>query len=266
MPPKIEKPKRKEKVKSALKDKPIKKVSKKAAAMVERPDFESCIDIINREIAKRRSKWKLTSIAWMDFADIEQKIRMHLFKKWDKWNPEMPLLPWLNTVITNQIINIVRSNYSNYARPCLTCPHNAGGIHCNLYSVQSDDCAEYLKWSRTKKHAYDVKLPISISDHRIFGEGNEFDARASSSSGFDFESFIPKFHQSMMDILPAPQKKIYNLLFIEHIPEDKVILMLGYKNGSTKTGYKLVKKLRSLIVEKAREILPEMLHSDNHNK
>lgn len=238
----------------------------KKSKVVERPDFESCMDIINREISKRRSKWKLTSIAWMDFSDIEQRLKMHLFKKWDKWNPEMPLLPWLNTVITNQIINIVRSNYSNYARPCLNCPHNAGGIHCKLYSVQSDDCPDHLKWSRTKKHAYDVKLPISISDQRIFGEGNEFDARASASSGFDFEDFLPKFHGAMLVALPVAQKRIYQLLFIDHMSEDDVILTLGYKNGSTKTGYKLVKKLRALIVEKARQILPDMLHVDNHTK
>ena len=101
---------------------------------MERPSFESCLDIINQEIAKRRSQWKLTSIAWMDFNDVEQKLRMHIFKKWEKWNPEMALLPWLNTVITNQIINLVRNNYSNYARPCLNCPHNAGGNNCKLYN------------------------------------------------------------------------------------------------------------------------------------
>ena len=126
---------------------------------MERPSYESSLPIINREIAKRKSKWKLTSIAWMDFYDVEQKLRLHIFRKWDKWNPEMGLLPWLNTVITNQIINLVRNNYSNYARPCLNCPHNGGGSVCKLYTAQTSQCAEYAKWERTKKHAYDVKLP-----------------------------------------------------------------------------------------------------------
>lgn len=226
---------------------------------VTRPDFESCLPIINQEIAKRRSKWKLTSIAWMDFNDVEQKLRLHIFKKWDKWNPEMPLLPWLNTVITNQIINLVRNNYSNYARPCLTCPHNGGGTLCKLYTNQTSKCPEYAKWERTKKHAYDVKLPLSVSDERVFGEGNEFDAKASDSDCFDFEQSVTRVHAAMLKQLTPMQQKIYKYLFIDGISEPEVIAMLGYKNGSTKTGYKFVKKIRAQIVEKARSVVPDIV-------
>jgi hypothetical protein len=35
--------------------------------------------------------------------------------------------------------------------------------------------------------------------------------------------------------------------------------MLGYKNGSTKTGYKFVKKIRAQIVIKAKKIVKEMI-------
>jgi DNA-directed RNA polymerase specialized sigma24 family protein len=195
----------------------------------------------------------------MDFNDVEQKLRLHIFKKWEKWNPEMALLPWLNTVITNQIINLVRNNYSNYARPCLNCPHNAGGNNCKLYNVQSSKCADYAKWEKTKKHAYDVKLPVSVNDERIFGEGNEFDARASDSSGFDFESFVPKVHSEMLKSLTPVQQKVYTYLFVDGYPETEVITMLGYKNGSTKTGYKFVKKIRAQIVIKAKKIVKEMI-------
>jgi DNA-directed RNA polymerase specialized sigma24 family protein len=226
---------------------------------MDRPPFESYLDLINQEIAKRRSQWKLTSIAWMDFNDVEQKLRLHIFKKWEKWNPEMPLLPWLNTVITNQIINLVRNNYSNYARPCLNCPHNAGGNNCKLYGTQNNVCADYAKWEKTKKHAYDVKLPVSVNDERIFGEGNEFDARASESSCFDFELFVPKVHDAMLKSLSPIQQKVYAYLFIDGLPETEVITMLGYKNGSTKTGYKFVKKIRAQIVVKAKKIVKEMI-------
>jgi len=226
---------------------------------MDRPSFESCLDIINQEIAKRRPQWKLTSISWMDFNDVEQKLRMHIFKKWEKWNPEMSLLPWLNTVITNQIINLVRNNYSNYARPCLGCPHNAGGNNCKIYSTQNNNCADYAKWEKTKKHAYDIKLPVSVNDERIFGEDNQFDAKASESSSFDFEFFVPKVHESMLKNLTPIQQKVYKHLFIECHSENEVIAMLGYKNGSTKTGYKFVKKIRAQIVLKAKKIVKEII-------
>ena len=36
----------------------------------KRPQFEECIDIIDQEIKKRRNKWNLTALAWMDFDDV----------------------------------------------------------------------------------------------------------------------------------------------------------------------------------------------------
>ena len=37
--------------------------------------FEDSIDIISEEIKKRKGKWTLTSIAWMDFEDISQILK-----------------------------------------------------------------------------------------------------------------------------------------------------------------------------------------------
>ena len=63
----------------------------------------------------------------------------------------------------------------------------------------------------------------------------------------------------MMRNLTTAQKKIYKYLFIDGLPEAEVIALLGYKNGSTKTGYKFVKKIRSQIVEKARTIVKDVV-------
>jgi hypothetical protein len=229
--------------------------------------YEESIPLIAEELKKRKSKWRLTSLAWMDFHDVEQRVLLHLFKKWDKWDQEKPLLPWLNTVIQNQIINIVRNNYSNYARPCLKCPHNMGGNLCDLYGKQSSQCKtspipgliSYQKWEKSKKHAYDVKLAVSISDERIFGEGNEFDARASDSSSFDFEGMVPKIHLRIQEKLTVLEQRIYDYLFIQNLSEDETIKEMGYTNGTTKTGYKLVKKIRGQIIVKAKELISEMV-------
>ena len=47
----------------------------------EEKKFEDCIDVIDQEISKRRNKWTLTSIAWMDFDDISQILKIHIYKK-----------------------------------------------------------------------------------------------------------------------------------------------------------------------------------------
>ena len=48
---------------------------------VVRPTFEESIDIINSEIQKRKHRWHLTAIAWMDFDDVSQRLRLHIYKK-----------------------------------------------------------------------------------------------------------------------------------------------------------------------------------------
>ena len=88
---------------------------------VDKKDFEDFIDTIDEEIKKRKSKWKLTSITWMDFDDISQILRIHIYKKWHLYDPAKPLAPWLNRISPNQIKNLIRNNYANYARPCLKC-------------------------------------------------------------------------------------------------------------------------------------------------
>ena len=83
--------------------------------------FEDCIDVISEEISKRKNKWTLTSISWMDFEDISQIVTIHIFKKWSLYDQSKPLLPWLNRIISNQLKNLIRNNYSNYCKPCLRC-------------------------------------------------------------------------------------------------------------------------------------------------
>ncbi len=90
--------------------------------------YEDHQDTIEEELNKRRGKWFLTSLAWIDFDDVKQIIRLHLHKKWDLWDQSRPLKPWLNRIISNQLKNILRNYYSNFAKPCLSCPFNQSGV------------------------------------------------------------------------------------------------------------------------------------------
>ena len=84
-------------------------------------EFENHIQVIDAEINKRRSKWNLSVLAWMDFQDVAQILRIHIYKKWHLYDQSKPLGPWLNRIISNQIKNLIRNNYGNYCRPCLKC-------------------------------------------------------------------------------------------------------------------------------------------------
>ncbi len=76
-----------------------KAVSKKKSSKPKRPRFEDCISVIDTEIIKRRSKWNLTILAWMDFEDVSQILRIHIYKKWEMYDPSKPLGHWINRII-----------------------------------------------------------------------------------------------------------------------------------------------------------------------
>ena len=56
-------------------------------------EFEECIEKIDHEITKRKNKWNLTAISWMDFDDVSQILRIHIFKKWHLYDQSQPLAP-----------------------------------------------------------------------------------------------------------------------------------------------------------------------------
>jgi hypothetical protein len=72
--------------------------------------FESCINLINTEILKRKNKWTLSTLNWIDFEDVSQIIRFHIYKKWELYDENKPMLPWVNRIISNQIKNLIRNN------------------------------------------------------------------------------------------------------------------------------------------------------------
>ena len=74
----------------------------------KKPKFEDLIEQIDLEIKKRKSKWNLTALSWMDFDDVSQILRIHIFKKWHLYDIKKPLNPWINRIISNQIKNLIR--------------------------------------------------------------------------------------------------------------------------------------------------------------
>ena len=229
-----------------------------------RPDFSECIYIINQELSKRRAKWRLTAIAWMDFDDVSQKIRLHVFNKWSQWDNSRPLRPWLNTIITNQITNLVRNNYSSFSKPCSQCKYNQGGNLCELYSIQNSECSDYSKWELGKKSAYNIRMPISI--HEKFNNPNSEENQRSTmdipefDSYIDYESKIDKFNKTIREKLSQVEWKVYKLLYIDNASEIQTAQEMGYKTSekNRSPGYKQIKKIKNKIYKIAKNLMVDI--------
>ena len=142
------------------------KTNKKSKVKNKSLSFEESIHLIDEEIKKRRIKWSLTALAWMDYEDVSQIIRIHIYKKWHMYDSSKPLAPWLNRIISNQIKNLIRNHYGNYSRPCLRCAAAEGENLCEIYQKQCSDCPLYSDWEKNKKNAYDIKMPLPIENHQ----------------------------------------------------------------------------------------------------
>ena len=210
---------------------------------------------IDHEIVKRRGKWKLNSLAWIDFNDVEQIIRAHIFRKWHQWDQERSLLPWINKIISNQLKNILRNYYHNFAKPCVNCPFSSPEIDGDLCSFtpsgyQDTKCPLFAKWYASKRHAHDIKMAVSIEKIPVEMSGE-------SKNSDNIDNAITKMNNLLKENLSEKHYNIYEMLFIKNIPEEEVAAILGYKTSEKgrKAGYKQIKNLKKMLKQKAERII-----------
>ena len=214
--------------------------------------FEENMALIDAEINKRRGKWNLNVLAWMDFQDVAQIIRIHIYKKWHMYDPQKPLGPWLNRIISNQIKNLIRNNYGNYCRPCLKCAAAEGGDLCTIYEKQDNSCPLYANWEKTKKAAHDAKLPVPLENHSQ-------EVYCYDSDTVDVAATAKNLHKRMREILKPAEWRVYSLLYIEHRGEEEVAGMMGYKTTekNRSPGYKQIKNIKKSIISKVKKCLQD---------
>jgi len=214
--------------------------------------FEDYIDVIETAIRKQRSRWRLDCIAWFDFEDVEQIIKIHIYNKWHMWDQKRPLEPWINIIVANQIRNLVRNHYGNYTKPCLNCEFNMGGEACSYTASKTQDnqCKLYANWSKTKKSALDLKITTTTETHmHEIGYGPDKDLQ--------LEGCIDKLNVCMEKELSKVHYKAYMMLFFDEASEEDVAMFMGYKTNEKKrkAGYRQVKNLKKMFMEKASEII-----------
>jgi len=212
--------------------------------------FEEKIKEIDLEIYKRKHKWSLTALCWMDFSDVAQILRIHIHKKWKMYDQKKPLAPWVNRIISNQIRNLIRNNYGNFSRPCLKCSAYEGEDLCSIYGKQSTACALFAKWQRSKKNAYDTKLPVSLENHtqEVFNMRHDI---------FNLETSSQNLHNKMEKALKPIEWKFYSLAYIEHKSEEDIAKIMGYKSSekNRSAGYKQIRNLKKIILQKAKKYI-----------
>ncbi len=216
----------------------------------EKLTFENCIKEIDVEISKRKGKWNLTAISWMDFDDVSQILRIHIYKKWHLYDPKKPLAPWLNRIISNQIKNLIRNNYGNYSRPCLKCDAAEGEDLCKIYTKQCNECPLYSNWEKTKKVAHDVKITVPLENH----QQEVFDMHEDK---IDLQNNIEKVHEKMKKHLKPVEWKVYCYLYIENLTEEQAAKKMGYKTSekNRSPGYKQIKNIQKNIIIKVKKFI-----------
>jgi RNA polymerase sigma factor (sigma-70 family) len=216
--------------------------------------YEDLHEDIEDMLRRYRAKWQLTAIAWMDYDDVCQQIRLHIFQKWHLWNQERPFNPWVSTLIGNQIKNMVRNNYTNFAKPCIRCPHNMGGDSCSLTKsgLQDFSCEIFKNWKNKKESAYNLKLPLSLEEPSIINiECNKNNVNYFDSAG--------KLHEKILSNLNPKNAEIYRMLYIENLSESEVAEKFGFKldKSKKKPRYKQIKNLRKKFYELAAKIMEQ---------
>ena len=213
-------------------------------------------DEIERHLSRYRPKWQLSALAWLDYDDICQIIRLHIHKKWHLWDQSRPFGPWVSRLISNQILNLIRNHYGNFAKPCLKCQHYLGGDECGFTKngKLGEECEIYAKWKKKKEKAYNLKLPLSLDPAMPIGE-------TCINEGLDYEEKTEKIHYLILNKLQNDKhKEIYKMIYIDHCSDEEVAEKFGFtqdkKNRKTPR-YKQLNNLKKRFHEIGREVIKE---------
>ena len=219
-------------------------------------EFDDNREDLDELLKKYRGKWQLNALAWLDYDDVCQIIRIHIYKKWHLWDQERPFKPWAAMIISNQIKNLVRNNYSSFARPCLRCPHNMGNTACSLNKSREQDgsCPDFAKWQKKKERAYNIKLPLSLDDAVAVNSTTHL------RDDFDYADSAAKLHKLVVKHLNDKHKQIYVMLYVKNMDENEIAEKFGFKADSSKRKkprYKQMANLKKKFYILALKIMKE---------
>jgi hypothetical protein len=221
-------------------------------------DFESHLPIIEKEILKRKNKVHLY-INDADFDDLSQIIKIHLFRKWHLRDESRPVINWINRIISNQITNYIRNNYSHLAPPCIKCVSNQGGGLCSYTSsgTQCSECPLYKKWESKKRDGYNIKFASSLNEKIEDSDEEVISKICIESEGINWEDSFNKISNTLKEKLPDDLFFAYKFLFVDGKSEKELGKALGFRTSENNRnpGYKQIYNIKQKIINEVKQII-----------
>lgn len=186
--------------------------------------FSEALPILNRLLNLYRCRWTLKAVP---YEDVEQKIRLHVFRKWKLYDQRKDLRPWLARLIQRQIKNELRNEYYNYLPPCRRCPMFLGDDHCKIYASLFK-CPLYKKYRKTKQAKENIQFAISY-------ESIPYDSPQPSAA--DCAPII----QNIYDEIHGIDKQIFSMFFESGMSTTRIAQELQVSGMAFSKTFELVK-------------------------
>lgn len=216
--------------------------------------FEENYETLHKLMKSKVGRWRLRYLKSMDFDDVTQIIETHVFNKMHLWDTTKNFGPWCNTVICNQMFNLIDKHHKNKARPCLSCPHALPDNACAKFDTQNSQCSLFKTWENGKAAAYYLDYGTNFdvqSEYQEISVGHE--------DGISPQDWLEKSKHKICEDLDKAETKIFECLYIKNLSSLETAKEMGYKTKNEKqsVGYKEVEKVNRKIVEKAKKIVRE---------
>ena len=168
------------------------------------------------------------------------------------YDPKKKIEPWINTIISNQLKNLIRNNYGNYSKPCVRCGAAEANDRCAIYSEQCSACPLFAKWEKTKKAAFNLKRCQSTDENQ-----NTIANREDES--YTLEKNIQSLNEKMHLLLKPNEHKFYILFYLEKNTEEVVAKKMGFTTGekNRKPGYKQIQNIKKNIIKKIKKAIAD---------
>lgn len=221
--------------------------------------FEDCLDSIDNEINKRKNQVHLY-LNDFDFSDIAQIIRLHIYQKWHLWDDKRPFENWVNVIISNQIKNFIRNNYTSVAPPCYKCPMNQGGTLCS-FTVSGEQCSEcplYKKWEMGKRDGFNIKFAASLEEKDL-DDQSLYSKVESTDQNINWDECIKKLDKYLKVRLSKELYFVYRFLYVLGNTDEDLAKYLKFKTNEKNRvpGYKQIYNFKQKIIKEAKDILKE---------
>lgn len=219
-------------------------------------EFKELLPEIRIIVARRRTSWTLSTMAW---EDVESILITRIYQKLPLYDPTKRFENWANRLISNEMSNILRNKLYKHERPCLTanpyggeCAFNLGGDRCKFTpsGLQCKECPLYAKWAAKKEVAHNLNSSLPLESHIQ-------EVQNIQSDFVDYEAAKKVMDERIMKKLNPHEAQIYKLLYIDHLSMEQVSKRLKYKAHTNSQVNQVLRKMVVRFKQIAKEIIEE---------